>query len=376
MKLLLVGDANSPHIHNYIKDTLAPLKIDVVIFNISSAPVSEKSQEVFEQYNISCTGYFDKVSKAVMKVPKVRALHIMSTAQSCLSNMGEFDICQVHFLSEFACDLVYKNRDKYKRIIVNYWGSDLLRSDEKTRASQRKLIAVSSDVIMQTAEMKKYFSENISPDSIDKVRTIKFVCSSIDYVAQIKKDCPTSCGESIKIACGYNATEAQQHIQILEALSKLSDEQKRKIEILLLMTYGEHSADYIDRVCKCAKDSGLKYSAFTSYLSREEMTKINCSADIYINALKTDAFSASMQEFLSAGAVMICGRWLGYSDIKSNGGFFYCFDEFEELPSILNTLTDNLSQAKEDCLINRNVLYSLSSAEAINRQYRKLLLGS
>ena len=57
----------------------------------------------------------------------------------------------------------------------------------------------------------------------------------------------------------------------------------------------------------------------TQFLGPEDSAMLRLSADVFILAIRTDAFSASMQEYLYAGACVLKGAWLGYPQLEDMG---------------------------------------------------------
>ena len=67
---------------------------------------------------------------------------------------------------------------------------------------------------------------------------------------------------------------------------------------------------------------------------------LRLSADAFVLAIKTDAFSASMQEYLYAGACVLKGAWLGYPQLTDMGISLSEFTDFSEIPALLSQIMD------------------------------------
>ena len=63
-------------------------------------------------------------------------------------------------------------------------------------------------------------------------------------------------------------------------------------------------------------------------------------ADVFILAIRTDAFSASMQEYLYAGACVIKGAWLGYPQLEDMGIELASFRDFADVPALVARAMD------------------------------------
>lgn len=62
---------------------------------------------------------------------------------------------------------------------------------------------------------------------------------------------------------------------------------------------------------------------------------LRLSADVFILAIRTDAFSASMQEYLYAGACVLKGAWLGYPQLEDMGIELESFRDFADIPALV-----------------------------------------
>lgn len=63
-------------------------------------------------------------------------------------------------------------------------------------------------------------------------------------------------------------------------------------------------------------------------------------ADVFILAIRTDAFSASMQEYLYAGACVLKGAWLGYPQLEDMGIELESFRDFADVPALVARAMD------------------------------------
>ena len=110
--------------------------------------------------------------------------------------------------------------------------------------------------------------------------------------------------------------------------------------LVLQQTYGENDPDYIARTREAAGRLPCQTVVLTRYMGPEESAMLRLSADVFIQSIKTDAFSASMQEYLYAGACVLKGSWLGYPQLTEMGITLSEFASFDDVPALLEQAMD------------------------------------
>ena len=71
------------------------------------------------------------------------------------------------------------------------------------------------------------------------------------------------------------------------------------------------------------------------------MAKLSLATDIYLQLRFTDALSASMQEQIYSGSIIIQGSWLEYDELDGVGLPILKINRMEELPERLKESIDN-----------------------------------
>jgi hypothetical protein len=120
------------------------------------------------------------------------------------------------------------------------------------------------------------------------------------------------------VTCGYNASRAQQHAMMVEALSELSPGTKSQLFVLVPMTYPEDSS-YRHEISGLLNSSQLEYRIMDRKLSLEDNCRLRLATDYAVNVQITDSLSASIQEHMFAGSSMIVAKWLPYSIFERMG---------------------------------------------------------
>jgi hypothetical protein len=105
----------------------------------------------------------------------------------------------------------------------------------------------------------------------------------------------------------------------------------------------------------------------------EDVARLCLSTDILIHAQVTDAFSATVQEFLYGGSLLINGGWLDYSDFDLNNIKYIEFNKFDDLPIILDKTLDDIQNIKFNMGGNRKNLLNISSWAANRKNWMRIL---
>ena len=146
--------------------------------------------------------------------------------------------------------------------------------------------------------------------------------------------------ENLAVSIGYSASSAQQQLEALEAIAKMPEERLRRLTLILQQTYGENDPDYIRKTRELATSLPCQTVVLTQFMGPEESAMLRLSADVFVQSIKTDAFSASMQEYLYAGACVLQGAWLDYPQLKEMNIALHPFSAFDQLPALIEKAMD------------------------------------
>jgi len=138
---------------------------------------------------------------------------------------------------------------------------------------------------------------------------------------------------------------------------------------VLPMTYGNIEDGYIDSIKVLLNKIGCEYQLITNFLSDIDVAKLRLATDVFIHAQTTDAFSASVLEYLFAGAVVINPKWISYEELRDLGIEYIEYSNFDELPEIIEQLLDSEINVFES---NRIKLESLSSWASVKEKWLAL----
>ena len=151
------------------------------------------------------------------------------------------------------------------------------------------------------------------------------------------------------VSIGYSADNAQHQLEVVEALSALPKETLARMTLVLQQTYVKRDPAYMERVRQAAEALPCQTVVLRDFLDLTQTARLRLCADLFILAISTDAFAASMQEYLYAGAVFLMGDWLGYPQLDELGIPINRFHEYKELPALVEqAMNGKLSKAADE----------------------------
>ncbi len=372
MKVLVFGDAEVSFIKQYVASVLIPLGYDVYIgvkHTLSEKDLAEYTK--VGAHPVKLPSYGNKIFKSI---PFISGFSYMLRTYFCLRKQGPFDIIHVHYISKNALMTSLMLKTKKTKIVASFWGSDLFRKTDKHLKSLTCLFDKIDVITYSTKRMLKAIRDIYSNRYDKKLKLALFgseVYRIIDSVKKTKSvaQCRTEFGlpqDKFVVAIGYNKTPNQQADIAIRAISQIDDSKKKNLHLFLQMGYGTTTNEYLSSVQTAAEQSGITFTKLERYVTMEELAQLRYGVDIFINTETTDAFSASMQEYLSAGATVMNPQWLVYDELDDNKVSYINYKTFENLPKALSEVMDTMSIGKR-ISENADIIWNMSSWEA-NRQ--------
>ncbi len=367
MKCLVVGNADSIYIKSLIEKTMLAYNDKVSVLS--------KDNKIYSDY------YAQKGVKVIKEKYSERK---MGTLLCGINNLkafkGKYDTISFHFITNRSLIMIPIAKMFGKRVFISYWGSDILR-EKKGSFLAKAVLKLVDGITVINSEMLKKFHLLYGRKYDKKIHMIDFGSDNIDYMSQT-----SSAEEQIRnkyniendkviISVGYNSSEEQQHLKVLEKIVLLPEEQKKKIHLILRITYGSGSEEYKNKIKELTKNSGCTYSFFESYLSDEEVSEITKMTDIFIHAQTTDAQSATMCEHLYCKCLVLNPQWIRYKELEKKV-FYLSFKDYDDMFEILK---DNISQKEMSSYYdkmnsNSDVIFKICSWETYIPKWRKLYL--
>ncbi len=332
---LVLGDNDSFWVKEFIINVLVPLGFKI---SLQKKPdKTERFSECYEVHNVSFVANY-RLNSLLAQIPRIRVYSHQRRKLKALNKSTKFDYVFILFVTPFDLKCAATAVKKHGRIISIFIGSDLLRANENTIKDLKKmLISTNSNVVSIDKITTNEFNKIISERNLhigDEIHFGKSVFPYIDNLYQngiaYHKEAHHLPRDKTSVCIGYNASPAQQHILVINEISKMAQGEKNKIHLLLPMAYGG-TQEYIHSVELALANSGVTYSVITKFLDLEETASLRIATDIFINAQTTDAFAASVQEAIYAGAIMLNAKWLVYETAKELGIKYEEFADFTEL---------------------------------------------
>ncbi len=367
MKCLVVGNADSIYIKSLIEKTM-------LAYNEKVSVLSRENKL-----------YSDYYAKKGIKVIREKSSDgkigtLLCGIKNLKTFKNKYDTICFHYITNRSLMMIPIAKFFGKKVFVSYWGSDILR-EKKGSFPAKVVLKLVDGITVINSEMLKKFHLLYGRKFDKKIHMIDFGSDTIDCMKkmtasedQIRNKYNIG-NEKVIVSVGYNSSEAQQHLKVLEKIMLLPEEQKKNIHLILRITYGSDSEEYKNKIKELTKKTGCTYSFFESYLSEDEISEITKITDIFIHAQTTDAQSATMCEHLYCKCLVLNPQWIRYKELE-NKVFYLSFKDFDDM---LELLKDNISKKETSGFYdkmnsNSEVIFEICSWETYIPKWRKLYL--
>lgn len=347
MRLLFVGSVYHQHIYNFSK-ALKELGQVIFAFDLSGIIPESKGEPPFVKVwsKSSCPKFkiFDFFCK------------FFGTCYRFLSIKEKFDVVQFHYMDQYyTLPLVLLSKLKGLKVSCFVYGSDFLQADSKKK-KYLKLIFNKADCIVCDSVVLNNQLVSFSPHNREKFHVLNFGSLVIDDLyKRVGISNLNYSGPQKVVMCGYNGSNAQNHIKILEAISPYKD----RIHLIIPMTYGGEDT-YINEVRDCLERNGFEYELPTRFIPNEEWETMLVKTDIFIHMQDSDSFSSALAEHLFLGNVVINAEWLKYEELTDKG-IYYISTTFEGLNNAFGRVLEDFDSAVLSHRDNKEKMYELKS---------------
>jgi hypothetical protein len=246
-----------------------------------------------------------------------------------------------------------------KKIICSFWGSDLLRTaDNFNHFVVAKALQRANVITVQSVELREIVLAKYGRELKGKIRLAQFALSqdtfsAIDEVRGNKALANGFClANNIvynkqKIVIGHNASDYNNHIQVIEALAQVKS--KDKLFVIVPFAYG--IAQNERQTYRLSIESALKKAALPgvildNYLTGQQLALLRSITDILIHMPESDALSAALTETAYAGGLILTGSWLPYSPFKNAGMQLWYASAFADVAAQIQKMLDAFDEYK------------------------------
>ncbi|KGE71138.1 glycosyltransferase [Spirochaeta lutea] len=364
--IYILGNSESIFIEDYLRVIGAEKEICLLDTSLNYIPMPHKGRdESNPEY------WWEKARKCTAS--PLRKFGWYFSLGMCLTSN---DTLHIHYLGG-AREVIILLGAKLRRAnsIITFWGSDLFVPVNTFRFLMKKIaVFLSSLVSLSTDEMKEFFYKKYRYKK--QVNMARFALPNIENIKELCKKHSDDEQEKFRIKVGYNARSQQQHIPILQELEKIPAEVKSKITVYLPLGYGRSDLDYLGALKAVIASSTIEIKSNESFLSDIELAKSTLETDVFINLQETDAQSASMQEHMFAGSIVITGNWLPYDKLRKEGCYFHSIDSIGCLSETLSQILGDIEVEKQKASVNTSIIDRISSWAAVKSQWLDLYNGA
>lgn len=361
-RLLLIGDPNSLYVQNYAlqlrKHYGAELAMEIFA---TFAPKRDRKDMPYS----SIYGMMQQTGgqPGIRQVLRPILLH-----RFLKKKRGWYDVVHVLYCIQDLMFVKNSLRGASSRLILTVFGSDFYQLDGWKRRwfgpVYRSADFVTSNNSRAMEEIGKSYS--IAPSNL---RICRFGFNALDTLSKFK-DIPRNVSrnrlnlpqEKVIVCIGYNYDPIQQHLAILRSIEThpVLLAKKDVLFFLIPMTYGTDPV-YKEKLAAVLAQFPFQHATFERFLSEEENAHLRKAPDIMIQLQKSDSLSASTQEHMFAGNVLITGSWLPYDDLREAGIHFITVDEPREIGKTLALCLENLPDERGKSVNNPEMIYRMSS---------------
>lgn len=309
------------HVYNFIKCSLLGRGFEISILSHSTKPIPEQYEKFYKDNGIKV--YCIQSLPCKMDRGLVARWKKFAYKFEAINELGDIDVCHIHYLHIQSCLLYLLKRRHFKHLILTYWGSDIIKLDGKIKFFQRICMNFADRITLSVTKTLKIYHNQFGHKYDDKVQILRFLSGALDEIKyKMENSTCEECKQFLRlpldkkvITIGYNADPAQHQDEFISNLSTLPKGTKEKLYIVVPMTYSRISREYEDNTRNALSNCGISGRILNEYMNYDQMSALAMATDIYVNARETDAFSNSMKEMLFAGTRMIQGSWLTYEEL-------------------------------------------------------------
>ena len=379
LKYLIIGDAGSMHIYNYIKNVLLPSNFDVYLMTLSIRPVRVEYAEFYKANNVKVFSVADKGYKDLEKTDKFHRFKNLLRKIRLAKSIPECDICHIHSVYKTSLHLYLQNRKKFKKLILSYWGGDIEDTKKSVIRLREKCFRFADAITVTVQQTYDEFIKLYGNKYNEKLSICRFATEGLECIVGLnrtatREECRSFYGikkDEICITCGYSAYAAQHQDMCLRLINSLSSDIKEKLHVVVPMQYGRFDGSYIDSVHRISKECDFKCTILEEFLPFEDSVKLPIATDVYVHVRDTDAFSNALKEHVLAKSKVIIGSWLHYSELEKMKADVEYIDVLDDLPEKLNGILQKI-------VVSGNIelfmpIYEMYSTENVKNQWLSLI---
>ena len=213
MKYLVIGDSGSMHIYNFVKTVLLPRNYKVYLLTLSTRPVRPEYMEFYRQNGVMVYSLYECGYNGLNKTDIFHRFLNLYRKFRLMKKVPKVDICHVHSVYKTAIAMVIRNRRRFKKLILSYWGGDIENHTPTVVTMRKKSFVIADAITVTTMQMLKDFRALYGNQFDDKLKVCRFATDGLSCINKLKgnvtlEECRRSYGipnDKICITCGYSA---------------------------------------------------------------------------------------------------------------------------------------------------------------------------
>lgn len=262
------------------------------------------------------------------------------------------------------------------KVICSFWGSDLLRTHGVYEYVQQNRALHRADAItIHSPELREVLLAKFGRHLCSKIHCARFpaneeIYNAIDDV-MVHPEVMDAFRSNLKmppnrllVCVGHNGNPANNHLPIINALSRLSVSQKAAAVWMFPMKFHKNEP-HIRAVEAAATAAGLDFRLITDYLQGRKLAAFRLATDILIHLPISDALSATVVEVIYGGNCVITGSWLPYSPFRKAQLPLVTVDNCDELPVCISHTLSRMDELKRQANETRQRIREHFFGEAV-----------
>lgn len=380
MKYLVIGDANSMHIYNFVKHVLVPNKFTIYLLTLSIKPIKREYRSFYQENGVFVHSIADKGYKNVEKTDVFNRVLNVFRKFLLLREVPKVDICHLQSVYKTAVAMILSKRCKYDKLILSYWGGDLLERSPNVLKLVRKGLRRADAITVTVKQSLNVFHNIFGSDYDEKLLVSRFATAGLNCIHSLSQsttrdECRAMYGipeGKVCITCGYSAYREQHQDRCIQEIGKLPEALKDKIYCIVPMQYGRiNDKEYLEDVQSACEKSGVEYKVLREFVPFEMSARLAIATDIYLHLRDTDAFSNALKEHVYSGSKVVKGDWLKYIELEEMQAAIVSISSFDELNKTLEKLVSEHVYKNEIELFSP--IYELYSTESIVEQWDSVI---
>ncbi len=378
-KVLLIGNANSVWIREYIKNIHLPMgnKVFLTLYE----PLADNYKYDYESMNVTFIKLY-KGKGLIDKINKTLALGLFLPRRIKALGIDLIDIqSPPHNLQGMVLGFMLKKSQTHS--LLNFWGSDILCIGDQEAKYLKPVIENSNIINLGTEKLQEKFHSLFAHEFDQKIASMIFGSLGFEkideqynkYGENAREMAKTIIGvtlDKVSILVGYNGKPSQNHLKIIDALGRLPQAVRDKLELIIHIGYGG-SESYKKDVENALKSIDTSYIIIDKMLDLEQIATLRLATDIIIHGQDSDALSSSVRESIYAGAVLLNASWLRYQEFDNLNINYVTFSHFEEIGIYIQDVLSG--QIKIDTQHNREMLRATFTWESVFEKWKEAILG-